>query len=123
MATSNTNELLRLIAENPDLPVVPMVDYEVVYEGYGRWLGSFGAACVGEYALFGERYYEDREEFKEQYFSYHEEELCERFNYDPVHDGINEALEKYLDEVADKYFVKAILVNIGLPDVEEADNG
>lgn len=121
MATSNTNELLRLIAENPDLPVVPMVDYEVVYEGYGRWLGSFGTACVGEYALFGERYYEDREEFKEQYFNYHEEDLCERFNYDPVHDGTNDALEKYLDEVADKYFVKAILVNIGLPDVE-ADN-
>lgn len=118
MVASNTNELLRLIAENPDLPVVPMVDYEVVYEDCGRWLGSFGSAYVGEYALFNDRYYDDREEFKEHYFDYHDEEIDKQFNCNSVHE-MNESIEKYLDEVADKYFIKAIIVNIDLPDVEE----
>lgn len=118
MVASNTNELLRLIAENPDLPVVPMVDYEVVYEDCGRWLGSFGSAYVGEYALFNDRYYDDREEFKEHYFDYHDEEIDKQFNCNSVHE-MNESIEKYLDEVADKYFNKAIIVNIDLPDVEE----
>lgn len=114
---SNIKELLKLVSENPNLPVVPMVDYEVVAgDDYGRWLGSFGNVYVGEYALFKDRFYDDREEFKEDYFDYYSDELCEKFNYDPWDNTKNEELEKYLDEVADKYFIKAIIVNIDLPD-------
>lgn len=46
------SELFRLMQENPDLPVVPMVDTEVVCGGeWGRWIGSWGSAKVDEYIL------------------------------------------------------------------------
>ena len=54
-------KFLKLISENPDLPIIPMVDHEVVCEDCGRWLGSFGNAYVDEYVLFNDRYYDERE--------------------------------------------------------------
>ena len=33
------NELLELIKANPDLPILPMVDHEIVAEDYGRLRG------------------------------------------------------------------------------------
>ena len=40
---NKSEELLKLVAENPDLPVVPMVDSEVCGgDEYGYWLGEFG---------------------------------------------------------------------------------
>lgn len=35
-------DLLELVKENPDLPVVPMVDSEVVADDYGYWMGRWG---------------------------------------------------------------------------------
>lgn len=49
----NREQLFKLMQENPELPVVPMVETEVVgdkYE-YCRWLGSWGDACLKEYCL------------------------------------------------------------------------
>lgn len=43
------NDLLELIKQNPDLPVVPMVDSEVVAQDYGYWLGRWGHCEVTEY--------------------------------------------------------------------------
>ena len=127
-------EFLKLVAENPDLPIFGFVDSDVVADDGGRWLSSFGHAYVGEIAVYGERYFDDRESFKEEYYDDQAEELCERFGYDPcIHDyarqrgectaeqvAANEeaekALDKYLDGIADKYFRKAILVNVNTPD-------
>lgn len=48
----NTKNLLELIQQNPDLPIVPMVDAEIVNgDDWGRWMGSFGAARVDEYLI------------------------------------------------------------------------
>ena len=123
-------ELLKLVSENPDLPIIAMVDCDVVGEDNGRWLGYFSHVELGEYAIYDDRYFDDREEFKERYCNDNDEELCERFGYCPyiseysVEKGIHtaeqleesekagEALEKYLDEVAEKAFVKAIIVYI-----------
>lgn len=115
---SNTKELLKLVAENPDLPIIPLVDSEVVPEDCGRWLGSFGSVYVGEYALFNDRYYDDREDFKEDYLNFHCDELYPLFFIDVK----DEEREKYLDEIADKYFIKAIIVNIDLPEMTEEAN-
>lgn len=96
--------------ENPDLPVVPMVDYEIVGDDCGRWLGAWGSASVDEYLLT--KNYE-----------------CVVFKSD---DDIFGVLEKHLtDEEFEKLpetetecisyydalpWIKAIIVNIDLPE-------
>lgn len=129
----NTETLLRIVAENPTLPIVAMVDSDVVYEDYGRWLASIGSVSVGEYACYNERYYDEREEFKEDYYDHNDEVLCEKFGYDPRLNEValeqgkitieqynankkSEAtLESYLNEVAERAFSKAIIINIDTP--------
>lgn len=129
----NTETLLRIVAENPTLPIVAMVDSDVVYEDYGRWLASIGSISVGEYACYNERYYDDREEFKEGYYNQNDDALCEMFGYCPMRNehalqtrGITreqydsnkeseDALNRYLDEVAERAFSKAIIINIDTP--------
>jgi hypothetical protein len=43
-------ELNKLIAENPELEVIPMVEYEVCWcDDYPRWAGSIGKSMIREY--------------------------------------------------------------------------
>ena len=52
MPEPKVHALLKLISENPELPIVPMVDSEIVADdGYNRWLGSWGMAHIGEYIV------------------------------------------------------------------------
>lgn len=133
IALKEKNEkFLTLVKQNPTLPIVPLVDYEIVSEDCGRWLGSLGECYVGEFAICGDRYYTDRNEFKERYYDRNDEELCERFNYEPcmtlpvakgkyTKEQINtneknlEKLEAFLEEKANELFIKAIILNIDLP--------
>lgn len=133
IALKEKNEkFLTLVKQNPTLPIVPLVDYEIVSEDCGRWLGSLGECYVGEFAIYGDRYYTDRNEFKERYYDRNDEELCERFNYEPcmtlpvakgkyTKEQINtneknlEKLEAFLEEKANELFIKAIILNIDLP--------
>lgn len=126
----NIKKLIELIKENPELPVVPVVNEEVLGDDALYYLGSFGLPYIEEYALFNDRFFDDRDEFKDYYFGYHDDELCDKFNYSPLiseyfvknghytkkeldENKKHEAdMDKYLDEIADKYFKKAILVYI-----------
>lgn len=45
---SNTEMLLKLITENPELPVIPLVDADVVGDDYGNWIGMWGRAEIKE---------------------------------------------------------------------------
>lgn len=126
--------LLNLIQENPDLPIVPMVNYEIVCEDYGRWMGSFGHCYVGEYACYRDRFYDERADFEEAYYDNNDDELCEMFNYNPLinkyyfeHGRVTKEeyeannknekmLNEYLHKTADRYFKKAIIVDIDLPE-------
>lgn len=103
-----TENLLKLINENPELPVIPMVDYEVVGDdSCCRWGGSLGTAEIKEYV--GYEMYRDFEEtvYKEdsdrimEYLTDHDENLTDA---DIV--KIVEGLE----------WKKAIFLNIDLPD-------
>lgn len=47
----NRKELFRLMQENPDLPVVPMVDGEIPGDSSGYWMASWGASRIDEYLL------------------------------------------------------------------------
>lgn len=52
----NSKELLELIAKYPDLPVIPLVDDEVVGDdSCGWWLGRWGRCEVTKYFVGRER--------------------------------------------------------------------
>lgn len=121
---------LKLVKKNPTLPIVPMVDSDVVSEDCGYWMGSFGSASVGEYALYDDRFFDEREEFKERYYENNDEGLCEMFNFVPCmseakgytkeqieeNEENEKRLEEHLEKIANEYFTKAIIVYINLPD-------
>lgn len=46
---SNIEKLLELVKENPDLPIIPMVDAEVVADDCGYWMGKWGDCKIKEY--------------------------------------------------------------------------
>jgi hypothetical protein len=73
-------EIIKLIEENPDLPVVPMVDSEVVADdSYQYWMGKWGECKVTEYYLGNEKvHFRDDDE---------EDVLCDmsgcKYDHDP----------------------------------------
>lgn len=47
---SKTEELLKLMKENPDLPIIPVVGSEIVADdSYSYWIGSWGRCELTEY--------------------------------------------------------------------------
>lgn len=130
----NIKKLIELIKENPELPVVPLVNEEVVGNDGPYFLGKWDLPHVEEYAVYNDRFFDYRDEFKEYYFEYNDDELCEKFNYWPfiseytvrhghyTREQLDEnnkhkaEMDKYLDEIADKYFKKAIFVYVNAPD-------
>ena len=106
----NREKLFRLVRENPELPVVAMVDSEIVADdGYNRWLGVWGCSYIGEY-LIGEEHLFFREDDDP---SEVDRVLSERYGDDYYADmtGKQEA-EAY----AGLLWIKAIIVNIDLPE-------
>lgn len=47
----NRERLFQLMRENPELPVIPLVDAEIPGDDCGYWLGAWGAAKLDEYLL------------------------------------------------------------------------
>jgi hypothetical protein len=132
----NSN-LLELVAANPDLPIVAMVNGEVCWDDNCYWMASFSAASIELVGLIGDHWYDDKDSFTEVYYDKYADELCEKFNYEPrccvasVERGeytqeqfeancLAEAeLDKYLNETADKYMRKCIVVYVDAPDMSE----
>lgn len=100
--------LLQLIQENPDLPIIPMVDTEVVCsDDFGSWLGSWGNARLDEYYHTDDRVY-----FRE----YDEEDLEQQIIDDYEEEITDEELEKKAKEIVASYeWIKCIAVRIELP--------
>ncbi len=107
----NHDDLFKLMQENPDLPVVPMVDADIVAgDDYGRWMGSWGSASVDEYLIPPD----DRPMiFKSDDDVFDTLEQC-------LPEAEFEALPENESECRPFYdalpWVKAIIVNINLPD-------
>lgn len=54
----NRDNLFKLMQENPELPVIPFVDGEIVAgDDFGIWMGSWGSSCIDAY-LIPPQYYE-----------------------------------------------------------------
>lgn len=110
-------QLLNLVAQNPALPIVPMVEGEVCGDEYGRYVGEFGDCRIGEYALMDDMVYFDKEHFVEDLFSANDDMLCEAFGYrfaEPTEgdEAAERRLDNFLYAIADKVFQPAIIVNI-----------
>ena len=108
----NTKKRLDLIQQNPDLPIVPMVDAEIVSgDDWGRWMGSFGAARVDEYLIPPQDY--DPMLFKSDDDVFDVLEKClPEAEFDALPEKESECRPVY-DALP---WVKAIIVDINLPD-------
>lgn len=100
--------LLNLVKQNPDLPIVPMVDSEIVAEdGNMKWLGSWGDAHIDYYLHKDERIYFNDLDFD----GLVEDEMCEI--YENIDD---EEAEKIAMQVVNEYnWVKCIRIDIDMP--------
>lgn len=108
----NANKLIELIKENPDLPIIPMVNYEVCPEGFNYWMASFSTCRIDEYMI--DEWYGDG---------------CVRFKSDGDNELIIEGIAEYeygdcsnvdnwkkAEEYLKTLWKKAIIVFIELPD-------
>lgn len=107
MNNKYTEQLIQLIKENPHLPIVPMVDSEICWDDCGYWMGQFGPSMVGEYTLYNERFYDDKEEFIECYYN----DTCDDGRYDDLED---EEIDKCIAEETEYMWTKAIIVYINV---------
>ena len=113
ISMNNGKELLKLVQENPDLPIVPMVDGELCPEEFSYWIGSFGHSEVNEWVCVNERFYtRDDQDVIEDELS---DTLC-----DDYPDMSDEEFFKMIHEKVEALpWKKAIIVYIGLPEVDE----
>ncbi len=112
----NREELLKLIRENPDLPIVPMVEYDVVSEDYGYWTGAWGSAYIDEYVVVERGIFSKRVLFKsdDDVFGTLEQYMSD-YEFDCLPESEKEC-RPYYDNLP---WIKAIVVYINAPEQEE----
>ena len=104
---NNIEKLIKLIQENPDLPVIPMVDYEIVADDdYQRWMGSIGDPKIGDFCIWNDKIYTDKQNLVEDL-------IDEKYFFSEETD---DEILKSAQKEADKIMFKAIILNIDLPD-------
>ena len=109
-------EILKLIDEHPDLPVIPMVGQDIVADCTGEWVASFGKAEVKKMCIYGENviFREDKNAIK----------TVEALELEGLTEGRTreesiEILNGYLDGLD---WLEAIIVHIETPTIEIPDN-
>lgn len=103
-----TEKLLQLVKENPGLPVIPMVETEVVGgDEYVYWMGKFGNCEIREFAI-DEWYGDGCIRYRDEYDA---EELLIEGIAEVKYDGTEADYEKAKAEV-EKLWTKAIVVRI-----------
>ena len=108
----NRDELFKLMQENPELPVIPFVDGEIIVgDDFGIWMGSWGASCIDEYLIPPQDYNPVICKSDDDVFDTLEKCLpVEEFYRLP---DIESECRKYYDALP---WTKAIIVNIDPPD-------
>ena len=112
----NIKEILKLIDEHPDFPVIPMVGQDIVADCTGEWVASFGKAEVKKICIYGENviFREEKNAIKTI-----EALELEGLTEDRTREESIEKLNGYLDELD---WLKAIIVHIETPIVKIPDN-
>ena len=113
---SNREELARLILENPELPVLCMVEYEIVAgDDCNRWAASIGECKIREYT-YTEVGYCDSEVI---FWREEAEKLVDALAEDAesrINTTYEEARQQAWEKVNAMPWKKAIVVNIDLPE-------
>ena len=112
----NIKEILKLIDEHPDLPVIPMVGQDIVADCTGEWVAHFGKAEVKKMCIYGEKviFREEKNAIK----------TIEALELEGLTEGRTreeslEKLNRYLDELE---WLEVIIVHIETPTVKIPDN-
>ena len=113
MKKKNTEELIKIIRENPELEIIPVTYWEVVCEDWGYWCGSINDVRVDYFYQDEERWYADKDDIMGRlYDKYEDDELCEDLDkYD-----FNKFIDNMFNSMVEAGKIKrAIIVFIGLP--------
>lgn len=112
----NIKDILKLIDEHPDLPVIPMVGQDIVADCTGEWVAHFGKAEIKKMCIYGEKviFREEKNAIK-TVEALELEGLTERW----TREESIEKLNGYLDELD---WLEAIIVHIETPIVKIPDN-
>ena len=110
MKNLNSEEFIRLVAENPTLPIMPMVDTECVQdEGHGWWAAVMGTPKIDEYYVEDERIYLKLYDVEELVGKF----IDSNFDEEPYKSMTEEELEIVAEEVVANYeWTKAIMLPI-----------
>ena len=110
MRDINTNELLRLVAENPELPIVAMVNTECVAgDEWGWWSAKVGEPVVDEYCCPDDRMYLKADDFDDLV----DEFMDNNCDDEPWKSMTQEELEVEANKVVNGYnWIKAIMLPI-----------
>lgn len=108
----NTKELLELIKENPDLPILPMVNYKVCGGDFAYWTGCFSRPMVDEF-VFDEWYGDGCVRFKSDG---DDDTIIEGIAEHKFGDCTKEENWKKAEEYLKTLWKKAIICYIELPD-------
>jgi hypothetical protein len=64
----NRDALLKLLLENPNIPVRVIVDEEVVTGEYSTYLAYVFDVCKKRYTYYSDRFYDDEDELFDDWF-------------------------------------------------------
>lgn len=106
----NIEDLIKITKENPDLPIIPIVDSTIVADGaYSWWMGSFGKVFVDEYFSTEDGVFlKSKEKMEDAIY----------FFYGCDIDDFEEDIEEVYNKIKWK---KTIIVSIELPDMNKGE--
>ena len=112
----NIKDLLRLIEEHPNFPVIPMVGQDIVADCTGEWVAHFGKAEVKKMCIYGENviFREEKNAIK----------TVEALDLEGLTEGRTreESIEKLNGHLDELDWLEAIIVHIETPIVNIPDN-
>lgn len=115
----NIKEILKLIEEHPDLPVVPMVGQDIVADSFGEWTAEVGEAEIKKICIYEETViFYDEDPLKTA-------QTLDFYRFDPgIWDSVSgERTNGITKEMIDSLdWLEVIIVHIETPTVKIPDN-
>lgn len=112
MVITVNKELLKLLKENPSLPVYAYVDAEICGDDWGYWMGGFGRAEIKKFAKVKPWGYNESDIVYDDELGDYENYLLENEYTDLSYEDAEEMVKNELNALQ---FKKAIFVYIEIP--------